>query len=177
MIFTSSLVESSSQFGHMFRSCAAGCASIGRQKSITSSIPMALAAMHVAPLLPPEPSGGRLFSSLSLPPSSATLRHPCDDGCTEESAAPSPSQTMYRRWTWPVGPDMQEPEPVPGLRDVLSQVGLASYFHKAEAWCQQVGAAFLEECAEECEDLSLALGAPGILRCKELETALRVHVM
>jgi len=135
---------------------------------------MALAAMHAAPLLPLEQSCGRLFGSRSFSPPAAILRNSHDEWNPEESAGASPSQkTMYRRWTWPAGPEIQEPEPVPGLRDVLSEVGLASYFHKAELWCQQAGAAFLEECADECEDLSLALGTPGILRRKELETALR----
>merc|ERR1712232_274188 len=158
------------RLSQMFRSHAAGRASIGLQRSL-SSLPMTLATL--TPMMPPEPPNGRSRRSLTFSPSCTTLREMNPDLELEHATTSCSSQTMYRRWTWPVGPNRKDPEPVPGLRDVLSDVGLASFSHKAEAWCQEVGAAFLEECVEECEDLSKALGHPGILRRQELEAALR----
>lgn len=82
---------------------------------------------------------------------------------------------MYRRWTWPADSNGRAHEPVPGLRDVLSSVGLASFTDKAEVWCEEVGAAFLEECADECEHLSTVLGPLDVIKRQELEDALRAY--
>eukprot|EP00425_Heterocapsa_triquetra_P002824 CAMPEP_0195056948 /NCGR_PEP_ID=MMETSP0448-20130528/5180_1 /TAXON_ID=66468 /ORGANISM="Heterocapsa triquestra, Strain CCMP 448" /LENGTH=127 /DNA_ID=CAMNT_0040086843 /DNA_START=73 /DNA_END=456 /DNA_ORIENTATION=- len=72
------------------------------------------------------------------------------------------SPTEFRRWT--AGVCHPESEPVPGLRDVLSRVGLSSYSAAAEAWCVRMGAAFLDELArdEELEALSEELVAGGL---------------
>mmetsp|Transcript_124370 Transcript_124370/g.398297 ORF Transcript_124370/g.398297 Transcript_124370/m.398297 type:complete len:382 (+) Transcript_124370:161-1306(+) len=74
-------------------------------------------------------------------------------------------RTMFRSWTTQssttCGSSDCGPEegPVEGLRRALTEVGLASYIATAEAWCQEVGAAFLAEVAEEheafCDDLGL----------------------
>merc|ERR1719199_639454 len=158
---------------HMFGPCAVGRASRGLQRSV-STLPLTLAAMHVAPFPPPDQTCARYLSSLPFPSSPAAPRASHGSPSHDDAATPS-SQTMYRRWTWPLVPDRNEPEPVPGLKDVLSKVGLDRFSCEAEAWCREVGAAFLEECAEECEDLSMALGPYGILKCRELKAALWAH--
>lgn len=90
---------------------------------------------------------------------------------------PEPS---YRRWTTSVetGAQAQQrgDEPVPGLRDVLTAVGLASYIEIAEAWCCELGAAFLEELVEDSEplvdDMATVIGFPGISRSGKLKQAI-----
>lgn len=151
-------------------SCAAGRVSTGLQRS-SSALPRAFAGLCALPE-PHDLACGRLISSLTLPALSLSSPMLSKDPQQEDAASPPSSQTMYRRWTWPVAPDRSDPEPVPGLRDVLSGMGLAGCIAKAEAWCEENGAAFLEECAQECEDLSLALGPPAASRCAELQNAL-----
>lgn len=55
--------------------------------------------------------------------------------------------TAFRSWTWPS--PLTEPEPIPGLRQLLGSIGLSSYAAAVEEWCTDMGAAFLLELAEE----------------------------
>jgi len=67
----------------------------------------------------------------------------------------SPQTTTFRLWTWPTSPG-KESEPVPGLRARLCSIGLSSYISLVEAWCAQMGAAFLSELEGAAEAESLA---------------------
>jgi len=91
---------------------------------------------------------------------------------------PEPS---YRRWTTSCVQTCDQAqqcssERVPGLRDVLTAVGLASYIGIAEAWCDEMGAADLEELVEDSEplvdDMATVIGFPGISRSGKLKQAI-----
>jgi len=69
--------------------------------------------------------------------------------------------TAFRRWTCSSNDDcVESQEVVPGLRRVLENVGLASYRVAAELWCQEMGAAFLADVAEEVDEFVAALDVP-----------------
>lgn len=86
--------------------------------------------------------------------------------------------TVFRAWTWSPDSSSLASEPVPGLRAVLSSVGLASYSNVAELWCLQMGAAFLADIADDAEmddflaALSLVAGLTMAMR-RRLRLALQ----
>jgi len=66
----------------------------------------------------------------------------------------SEDQTMFRSWTATRSTcSIPDDGPVQGLRQALTDVGLSSFIPRTEAWCWDVGAAFLEEVLEEVDDL------------------------
>jgi hypothetical protein len=91
-----------------------------------------------------------------------------DDGSRSElHPGGTPATTLFRTWTCP---DPGTPsrwklneEPVVGLHAALAKAGLSSYEAAADAWCREVGAAFLEELAgeEELEGFCAALSPGG----------------
>eukprot|EP00931_Biecheleriopsis_adriatica_P089631 TRINITY_DN63721_c0_g1_i1.p1 TRINITY_DN63721_c0_g1~~TRINITY_DN63721_c0_g1_i1.p1 ORF type:complete len:202 (-),score=29.95 TRINITY_DN63721_c0_g1_i1:51-614(-) len=71
----------------------------------------------------------------------------------------SKSPTVFRAWTRERGR-----QAVPGLTSLLCSIGLSSYSTAAEAWCSEMGAAFLWELAEDeavMEDFGAALRRAG----------------
>lgn len=80
------------------------------------------------------------------------------------------SQTAFRRWLSAEVSIPEEEGPVLGLRAVLQEAGLASFTMEVEAWCEDSGAAFLEELGAGeleamCEDLRLSQPHRQQLRC------------
>lgn len=67
--------------------------------------------------------------------------------------------TIFRRWT--IEGSNVHNEPIPGLRDMLTNAGLSCFCISVEAWCRKTGAAFLSEVIEEVESLCAFLGPPG----------------
>lgn len=88
---------------------------------------------------------------------------------TLEEAEP---QTAFRRWLSPGAEDSDcASEPVPGLRAVLAQAGLASYAPALESWCEEVGAAFLCEVQDEVDTIGEELQLSAS-QCRHLRRAL-----
>lgn len=67
-------------------------------------------------------------------------------------------------------------EAVPGLRGSFVEAGLAGLVELAEAWCLDVGTAFLAEIIDELEDLCAALGV-DVAQQGKLRAALQVRVV
>lgn len=85
------------------------------------------------------------------------------------------SETVFRSWTW-AGP-VTESQParryrnaqvskelVPGLQRALEKQGLLSYLAAAEDWCEEMGAAFLEDLVSQAvlTELATSMGMRGM---------------
>ncbi len=72
-----------------------------------------------------------------------------------ESAAPA---TVFRKWG---APHSSAQRAVPELERVFLCAGLSSHLSAADAWCEDMGAAFLGEVLENVDEFCAHLGSPG----------------
>merc|ERR1719330_640904 len=116
----------------------------GRSREQVRGVPCATTAA----VLPPP-----LLKSMVAPVDSS----PAQDRAARLCEDCSEAQTAFRRWLSP-GSGEGAQEVVPGLRQALAVAGLTSYAAALEAWCEEVGAAFLAEVQEDLEDACEGLG-------------------
>eukprot|EP00929_Paragymnodinium_shiwhaense_P003100 TRINITY_DN103502_c0_g1_i1.p2 TRINITY_DN103502_c0_g1~~TRINITY_DN103502_c0_g1_i1.p2 ORF type:complete len:269 (+),score=80.44 TRINITY_DN103502_c0_g1_i1:69-875(+) len=109
---------------------------------------------------------------LVLRASTKTTTASSSDDSGSDEGLPEGKETLYRQW---LVESLDDPvELVAGLRLVMRNAGLKAYIELAEAWCEDEGAAFLEEVAEAKDELIdfIISEAPSALEASDRESLL-----
>jgi hypothetical protein len=107
--------------------------------------------------------GSPLVSISAFNPKTDHCQRNCDpfeSSCGSNGEMTQLFQTAFRQWIAPAEKNPSQDTPVPGLREALANVGLSSFGIAIERWCQENGAAFLSEVADEVENICSDLGSP-----------------
>mmetsp|Transcript_36506 Transcript_36506/g.97219 ORF Transcript_36506/g.97219 Transcript_36506/m.97219 type:complete len:120 (-) Transcript_36506:241-600(-) len=86
--------------------------------------------------------------------------------------------TVYRRWTEPSETQSPQNVYVAGLAEALNDAGLSSYTSVAVKWCEEMGAAFLDEVLEELDTICAILAPPdsgGLDKVKRFTLYMALH--